>query len=148
MGADAAFRGGFIDYVNENYADAASISGTDGLARSETDDQKQRLHFWQGKSLLKDGSKDAAETLLEQPRHDGRGRLLRHPRRQPPQGRRKAAEMKRNQDQTSTRRFDWPAAEAWLTQKAGRPVGESGWIDGQALAAGPGALAGRPYQPG
>jgi soluble lytic murein transglycosylase len=124
--ADAAFRSGFIDYVNKKYSDAASTWAAS--LPGETDaTEKARLQFWQAKSLLKDGQKAAGETILNSLASTGEddyygiraGNLLKGDDEQP--------QMQRESKIDLSPAFDWAAAEAWLAQKTGGAVGESGW---------------------
>jgi soluble lytic murein transglycosylase len=125
--ADAAFRGGFIDYVNQNYTDSASV--WQNSAAAETDPtEKSRLLFWQGKSLLKSGDKAGGNAVLnglagiaEDDYYGIRaGNLLKGSDKQP--------EMQRESNINLSPTFDWAAAEVWLAQKTGKVVGESGWV--------------------
>ncbi|MGE0688753.1 MAG: transglycosylase SLT domain-containing protein [Dehalococcoidia bacterium] len=127
---DAAFRRGFIDYVNEDYADAADTWQQSAL--SETDaTEKSRLQFWQGKALLDDGSKATGEAILTTLAAAGEddyygiraGNLLKGDTGQP--------EMQRESNINLSPTFDWAAAETWLAQKTGRVVGEGAWATDQ-----------------
>jgi soluble lytic murein transglycosylase len=117
---DAAFRLGELDYHAGNFRDAAAAWAQS--AATATGSQRQRLTFWQGKALLMAGDKAAAEAVLKPLAASGEDDYY---------GVRAAAVLKgdhghpkadRDPKANLTPDFDWAAAEAWLTAKAGRPV--------------------------
>src|SRR5439155_24055905 len=62
--ADAAFRLGLVAYRRKDYAGAAK-TWFDRLDLVSDPVEKGRLGLWQGKSLLKNGDKTLARTVLE-----------------------------------------------------------------------------------
>jgi len=119
--ADAAFRRGLLSYRAGAYREAASIWG-EGLASTSDSTERQRLTFWQGKALLHAGDRNAAEPQLQGLATSGEDdyygvravAILGGDNGQPKADRDSKADL--------NPKFEWPAAEAWLTSKTGRAV--------------------------
>jgi soluble lytic murein transglycosylase len=119
---DAAFRPGFISYVNKDFEDAAIIWGA---LESEGDDE--RLAFWQAKALLKADDKTSAEPILNQLAAEGEDDFYGIRALSLLAGRHAQPKATRESNVNLDPSFDWSAAEVWLAQKTGRPVSEGAW---------------------
>ena len=124
--ADAAFRRGLLPYRSRRYLEAGAAWGQ-ALAFVQDPAERQRLSLWQAKSLLRGSQAAAARPILNElaavNEDDYAGvraqSLLKGKHEQP-----KAV---RDSNTDLTPRFDWQAAEGWLSARTGVAVAEAGW---------------------
>ena len=124
--SDAAFREGMLDYRGGAYA-AAATAWSQGAASISDAQERARLQIWQARAEIKAGSTAFARQILQQLASDFeddyagvRARSLLAGKSELP-----AAEDEAKLDLVP--KFDWPAAEAWLTQRTGRAISDAGW---------------------
>lgn len=125
---EAAFARGLLAYTDKRYDDA--ISAWSATLTSLTDPmERERFTFWQAKAMLAAGNKDGAKPLLDGLATNNEDDYY---------GIRAVALLKGKQDLPKATReskvdfapkLDWPAAEAWLSQRTSRPVSNSAWAN-------------------
>ncbi len=124
--ADATFGRGMISYESGKYTDAASTWAS-SITPTTSDDEVERLTYWQAKALLKTGQKDAAKPILDKlastDEDDYYGiravSLLANKPNLPKSTRESKIDLTASQD--------FATAESWLTMKTGRAISDQGW---------------------
>jgi peptidoglycan lytic transglycosylase len=123
--SDAAFQQGMIAYRRGDFSTAALVWSDGAAATSGMD--AANLRIWQSKALLGANDVATAGPILQQIASDFeddypgvRARALLDQRAEIP-----TAAPEANVDLAPN--FDWHAAEAWLTEKTGRPISDAGW---------------------
>ena len=124
--ADAAFRRGLLPYREDDYVTAAARWQEDLNSVSDPA-ERYRLQLWQAKALVQAGQDSAAAPILdtlatvnEDDYHGIRALGLKDEKHEQP-----GAVHEDGVDLTPN--WDWPAAEAWLTTKAGKPATTKVW---------------------
>jgi peptidoglycan lytic transglycosylase len=123
---DAAFRRGLLPYREDDYATAAARWQEDLNSVSDPA-ERYRLQLWQAKALVQAGQDaaaapilDALATVNEDDYHGIRALGLKDEKHAQP-----GAVHEDGVDLTPN--WDWPAAEAWLATKAGKPATSKVW---------------------
>jgi soluble lytic murein transglycosylase len=122
---DAAFRRGMLLYRVKRYQEASTIWGESLGAVSGLN--RERLSFWQGKALLRDGKQDAARQILQQLAQANEDDYYGVRAQSLLAGDHNLPESTRESNVNLNPSFDWTAAETWLAAKTGRAVADPGW---------------------